>query len=155
MIDESGLRPNVGIILVNRLKQVLIGKRFHHKSWQYPQGGVNPGETAMEAVFRETREEIGLKPQHIKIIDATPEWIPYYLPERFIRKTKPTCIGQKQKWFLIELTGKVSDINLRISKKPEFDSWRWIEHTEPEKIVIDFKQQVYTEAAKYFAYYFK
>ena len=32
----------------------------------------------------------------------------------------------------------ISDINLRLSKKPEFDSWRWIEHTEPAKLAYRF-----------------
>ncbi len=155
MIDEQGLRPNVGMILVNRMKKVFIGKRFHHKSWQFPQGGVDDGETPIEALYRELYEEVGLKPQQVKLIDATPEWLPYYLPEKFIRKAKPRCIGQKQKWFLLELTGKISDINLRLSKKPEFDSWRWIEHTEPAKMVIDFKQEVYQNAFDYFKKYFE
>ncbi len=155
MIDEQGLRPNVGMILVNRMKKVFIGKRFHHKSWQFPQGGVDDGETPIEALYRELYEEVGLKPQQVKLIDATPEWLPYYLPEKLIRKAKPRCIGQKQKWFLLELTGKISDINLRLSKKPEFDSWRWIEHTEPAKMVIDFKQEVYQNAFDYFKKYFE
>jgi putative (di)nucleoside polyphosphate hydrolase len=155
VIDEQGLRPNVGMILVNRMKKVFIGKRFHHKSWQFPQGGVDDGETPIEALYRELYEEVGLKPQQVKLIDATPEWLPYYLPEKFIRKAKPRCIGQKQKWFLLELTGKISDINLRLSKKPEFDSWRWIEHTEPAKMVIDFKQEVYQNAFDYFKKYFE
>ena len=155
MIDEQGLRPNVGMILVNRMKKVFIGKRFHHKSWQFPQGGVDDGETPIEALYRELYEEVGLRPQQVKLIDATPMWLPYYLPEKFIRKSKPRCIGQKQKWFLLELTGKISDINLRLSKKPEFDSWRWIEHTEPAKMVIDFKQEVYQNAFDYFKKYFE
>ena len=91
------------------MKKVFIGKRFHHKSWQFPQGGVDDGETPIEALYRELYEEVGLKPQQVKLIDATPEWLPYYLPEKFIRKAKPRCIGQKQKWFLLELTGKISD----------------------------------------------
>jgi putative (di)nucleoside polyphosphate hydrolase len=155
VIDEKGLRPNVGMIIANRMKKVFIGKRLHHKSWQFPQGGVDNNETPIEALYRELYEEVGLKPQQIKIIDATPMWLPYYLPEKFIRKAKPTCVGQKQKWFLLELTGKISDINLRLSKKPEFDSWRWIEHTEPAKMVIDFKQEVYQNAFDYFKNYFE
>lgn len=155
VIDEKGLRSNVGIILINRKKEVFIGKRFHHKSWQFPQGGVDEGESAISTLYRELHEEIGLKINQVKIIDATPSWLTYYLPDRYIRKSKPRCIGQKQKWFLLELTGKISDINLRLSKKPEFDSWKWIKHTEPSKIVIDFKQEVYQNAFEYFKKYFE
>ena len=155
MIDENGLRPNVGIILINKNKDVFIGKRFYHKSWQFPQGGVDNGESALTALYRELYEEIGLKPDKIKILDATPDWIPYYLPEKYIRNSIPKCIGQKQKWFLLELTGKISDINLRLNKKREFDSWQWTAHTEPAKIVIDFKQEVYQNALNYFDKYFK
>ena len=45
MLDKEGYRPNVGIILSNSRNQVFWGKRLRTHSWQFPQGGIKPGET--------------------------------------------------------------------------------------------------------------
>ena len=45
MLDREGFRPNVGIILLNQKNQVFWGKRIRTHSWQFPQGGIDRGET--------------------------------------------------------------------------------------------------------------
>ena len=45
MLDRDGFRPNVGIILLNQKNQVFWGKRIRTHSWQFPQGGIDRGET--------------------------------------------------------------------------------------------------------------
>jgi 8-oxo-dGTP pyrophosphatase MutT (NUDIX family) len=59
MLDRDGFRPNVGIILLNHKNQVFWGKRIRTHSWQFPQGGIDRGETPEQAMFRELHEEIG------------------------------------------------------------------------------------------------
>jgi putative (di)nucleoside polyphosphate hydrolase len=34
-----------------------------------PQGGINKGESELEALFRELNEEIGLLPKHVDLVD--------------------------------------------------------------------------------------
>ena len=68
MIDADGFRPNVGIILANDHGQVLWARRIHQNSWQFPQGGIHPRETAEAALYRELYEEIGLYPQDVEIL---------------------------------------------------------------------------------------
>ena len=58
MIDSSGYRKNVGIILVNSSSELLICKRFKEQSWQFPQGGFKKNETAESAMYRELYEEV-------------------------------------------------------------------------------------------------
>ena len=53
VIDEEGFRANVGIILCNCDGKVFWGKRLGQESWQFPQGGIDRGETPTEAMFRE------------------------------------------------------------------------------------------------------
>ena len=53
MIDREGYRPNVGIIVCNAQNQVFWGKRVNQHAWQFPQGGINAGETPQQAMFRE------------------------------------------------------------------------------------------------------
>jgi 8-oxo-dGTP pyrophosphatase MutT (NUDIX family) len=62
MIDRDGYRPNVGIILANRRNQVFWGKRVREHAWQFPQGGIKPGESPEQAMYRELAEEVGLSP---------------------------------------------------------------------------------------------
>ena len=68
MLDRDGFRPNVGIILLNQKNQVFWGKRIRTHSWQFPQGGIDRGETPEQALFRELQEEVGLQPEQVRIV---------------------------------------------------------------------------------------
>ena len=126
MIDFDGYRPNVGIVICNRKGQVLWAKRYGQNSWQFPQGGINDNESAEQAMYRELYEEVGLKPKDVKVLYASKHWLRYKLPKRLLRyDSKPMCIGQKQRWFLLQLVGDEKNINMNTTKSPEFDGWRW------------------------------
>ena len=45
MLDRDGYRPNVAIVIVNSKNFVFWGKRIREHAWQFPQGGMHPGET--------------------------------------------------------------------------------------------------------------
>ena len=124
MLDQHGYRPNVGIILTNPLKQVFWGKRLGQHSWQFPQGGINRGESPREAMFRELWEELGLFENQVRIISRTEDWLRYDVPDRWIRRDL-RGIYQKQIWFLLEFLGKNKDINLKATNHPEFEAWKW------------------------------
>ncbi len=154
MIDRDGYRPNVGIIICNCRNEVFWGKRIREHSWQFPQGGINPGETPERAMYRELNEEVGLNPQHVKILGRTRDWLRYEVPGQWIRRDcRSNYKGQKQIWFLLRLVGRDCDVRLRASEKPEFDAWRWNDYWVPLESVIEFKRDVYqqalTELAKY------
>ncbi|MBE2893545.1 RNA pyrophosphohydrolase [Spirabiliibacterium falconis] len=152
MIDFDGYRPNVGVIICNRHGQVLWAKRFGQNSWQFPQGGINEGETPEQAMFRELYEEVGLGAQDVQILATSKGWLRYKLPKRLVRAdTNPVCIGQKQRWFLLRLTCAESQINLNATKHPEFDGWRWVSYWYPVRQVIAFKRDVYRKIMKEFA----
>ena len=147
MLDREGFRPNVGIILLNQRNQVFWGKRIRTHSWQFPQGGIKHGESPEQAMFRELHEEVGLLPEHVRIIARTRDWLRYEVPPHFVRKeARGHYKGQKQIWFLLQLMGRDSDMNLRASSHPEFDAWRWHEYWVPLESVIEFKRGVYEMA---------
>ena len=107
MIDAEGFRPNVGIIIANDEGQVLWARRNGHEAWQFPQGGINAGESPEQAMYRELWEEVGLEKQDVRILAQTRGWLRYRLPRRYVRHdSAPVCIGQKQKWFLLKLAAK-------------------------------------------------
>jgi len=147
VIDSQGYRANVGIILCNREGRLLWARRLGQDSWQFPQGGIKHNESPEQALYRELHEEIGLKPQHVEIIGCTQGWLRYRLPKRFIRfHSKPVCIGQKQRWFLLRVRCSENDFCLDSCDKPEFDSWRWVKYWQPVREVIYFKRKVYERA---------
>lgn len=147
MIDSEGFRRNVGIILSNPTGQVFWARRVGKEVWQFPQGGVRESETPEEALFRELEEETGLQPEHVRLMGATRRWLSYRLPSNMIRRDKlPLCIGQKQRWFILELLGSDEDICLNKTDKPEFDHWKWVNYWYPLEQVVSFKRQVYLKA---------
>lgn len=147
MLDREGYRPNVGIILTNQRNEVFWGKRIREHSWQFPQGGIKKGESPEEAMFRELYEEVGLKPEHVRILGRTRDWLRYDVPRQWVRREwRGTYMGQKQIWFLLRLTGRDSDVCLRATDKPEFDAWRWNSYWIPLESVIEFKRAVYERA---------
>src|SRR5512138_661303 len=147
MLDKEGYRPNVGIILANQKDEVFWGKRIHQHAWQFPQGGIQHGETPLQAMFRELEEEIGLAREHVRILGRTREWLRYEVPEKWARRARDTnggaYRGQKQIWYLLRMVGRDCDVKLRASGHPEFDAWRWHDYWVPLEAVIDFKREVY------------
>ncbi len=147
MLDRDGYRPNVGIILVNQRNEVFWGKRVREHSWQFPQGGINRGESPEQAMFRELHEEVGLYPDHVRVIGRTREWLRYEVPTQWVRREwRGHYRGQKQIWFLLRLVGRDTDVHLRATDHPEFDAWRWNEYWIPLESVIEFKRDVYRQA---------
>ncbi len=147
MLDREGFRPNVGIILLNQRNQVFWGKRIRTHSWQFPQGGIDRGETPEQAMFRELHEEVGLHREHVRIVARTRDWLRYEVPDRFIRRdARGYYKGQKQIWYLLQLTGQDWNLNLRATSHPEFDAWRWNDYWVPLEVVVEFKRSVYEMA---------
>ncbi len=147
MIDSKGFRANVGIILCNSQGKVFWARRVGQKNWQFPQGGIDENESPMEAMYRELHEETGLQPEHVEVVGQTNDWLRYRIPEHLLRRrSKPLCIGQKQIWFFLRLTGGESDFDLCCSEKPEFDSWCWVDYWAPVDEIVEFKRNVYKQA---------
>ena len=150
MIDAEGFRPNVGIMLMNADGKLLWARRVGgQNAWQFPQGGIKFNETPETALFRELKEEVGLSEHQVSIVDVTRGWLRYRLPNRFVRQQEPVCVGQKQKWFLLEFKGNDSDIDVTgCGHNPEFDHWEWVSYWYPLNQVVNFKRDVYRRAMR-------
>jgi putative (di)nucleoside polyphosphate hydrolase len=152
VIDGDGYRPNVGIVICNSHGQVFWARRYGQHSWQFPQGGIDEGETPEQAMYRELYEEVGLTKKDVRILASSRHWLRYKLPKRLVRwDSKPVCIGQKQKWFLLSLECDESRVNMQRGSTPEFDGWRWVSYWYPVRQVVSFKRDVYRRALKEFA----
>ncbi len=134
-------RPNVAAILVDKEGQIFVAERAHIRgSWQFPQGGVDPGESLEEALFREVEEEIGVPPKLIEIQDRKNGYR-YEFPKG--RLKYGVYGGQEQVYYLCRFLGTDADINLD-TKHREFGRHRWM---MPDKFDIEwvprFKRDVY------------
>lgn len=148
MIDSEGFRPNVGIILANDRGQVLWARRVGGRdAWQFPQGGIDDRESPEEAMYRELWEEVGLTDAQVRVVACTRGWLRYRLPRRMLRRGGSSAfVGQKQKWFLLQLLDEDDHVQVDVSHKPEFDFWRWVSYWYPLSQVVAFKRDVYRRA---------
>lgn len=148
MSSQKKYRSNVAIIIINRFGKVLWCQRKQHDGWQFPQGGIDKGESPKEAVLRETKEEVGLSSNDIEIVYESEEWFKYEVPKEKRSRyfTKKIFFGQKQKWFLAKLLSDDTKINLRTNKHIEFDKWVWVNYWYPLSTVIQFKKETYRKA---------
>ncbi len=141
----SRYRDAVGVMIINQDKKLFLAYRAwtqHSKyHWQMPQGGIDTGETAEAAAWREMYEETGLTPENTTLIKVSDNWYTYDLPD----KKNRTIDGERQKWFLMLFKGKRQDINLKIQKHPEFVRYRWADPRKAPYLIIPFKKQVYEQ----------
>jgi putative (di)nucleoside polyphosphate hydrolase len=59
---------------------------------------------------------------------------------------QPLCVGQKQRWFLLNLMSAPDKLRFDATSQPEFDRCRWVDYWKPVEEVIFFKRQVYIQA---------
>jgi|TARA_B100001093_G_C26356205_1_gene812443 putative (di)nucleoside polyphosphate hydrolase len=137
------MRTGVGIIVLNNKNEVFVGKRKDNPidKWQMPQGGVDVGESYINAMRRELLEETSIK--NIKILKEIDRIYEYELPKNLIGIIwKGKFRGQKQKWFITKFLGDDSEINLH-TKHQEFIDWKWINPKKLPGVIVDFKKNLY------------
>lgn len=155
MTDPTSLpyRPCAGVMLLNRDGRVFVGQRLDStlEAWQMPQGGIDPGEDAVEAAFRELWEETGVARHHAELIAEASEELQYDLPDDLIGKVwKGKWRGQRQRWFLLRFLGDDGDIDIATAH-PEFRAWRWAEPADLPTLIVPFKRALYERLLELFA----
>ena len=133
-------RSNVAAIIQAADQRILIGERSDVRgAWQFPQGGVKENESTLQALCRELREEVSIKPSHYRVLDCKG---PYRYLFQGGRK-KEGFDGQEQFYFLVQLTAPDSCVQVE-TDNPEFTRIRWIEPADfRAQWVPEFKQAVY------------
>ena len=152
-MDLSQYRPNVGVVLFHRGGRVWYGHRAGmdaNLGWQFPQGGVDPGENLEAAARRELAEETGVR--SVSRLARTQDWLTYdYPPGVAGSKVARGWRGQKQVWFAFRFEGDEAEIDLTADRHIEFDAWRWGALGEAPDLIVAFKREVYVRVVAAFA----
>ncbi len=143
-------RPNVAAIIVPPeypdSRKIFIAERSDISGvWQFPQGGIDKGESPEEALIREIEEEIGTK--KVEIVAEYPDWLTYDFPEHIAKRMQPYA-GQTQRYYLVRLKNKAK-IDLD-TKHPEFINYKFIDIDELYDYVAHFKKPIYEKVIDYF-----
>jgi putative (di)nucleoside polyphosphate hydrolase len=143
-------RKGVGLMLLNKEGHVFVAKRADaHKTklntWQMPQGGIEEGEEEIEALYRESFEEISLQKDEFTILTKTKELLRYDIPAEVSTPwDKAQYKGQEQRWFLGLLKDNNYNFNLNTAE-PEFTSWKWVSHLTLASLAVSFKKEIYKD----------
>ena len=148
VIDNKGFRHGVGIVLCNTDGEVLIARRRGTQDqWQFPQGGIERGESLEATMSRELHEELGVRLSEVDVLAQTRKSLLYRLPAEITASNDAIAdldfIGQKLTFFLLQLTASSSVINVYAGERPEFDSWRWVSYWYPVRAIVRFKREMY------------
>jgi len=145
-------RPNVGLMLIAADRRVFVGHRPNMpagQAWQMPQGGIDKGETPVEAACRELGEEVGTT--RALLLRESRDWIRYDVPSKVAPGYwKGRWRGQAQKWFALAFTGRDADIDIA-AHGDEFDAWKWVPARELPGLIVPFKRAVYEAVLAEFA----
>lgn len=138
-------RAAVGMMVVNHKNEVFVARRLDTKAqaWQMPQGGIDMGESPLEAVMRELKEEIGTN--NVRIIAESRDWYHYDLPPFLVNRLwNGLYRGQRQKWFAARFLGEDAEINLE-THHPEFCDWKWVSVETLPSLAVSFKRKNYED----------
>ena len=144
-LDGLPYRPCVGVMLFNEQRLIFVGQRIDmvQEAWQMPQGGIDRGEDPRDTALRELEEETGVRPDKVKILAETREWLRYDLPPHLVRRVwRGRYRGQEQKWFAARFLGTDADIDIWTAH-PEFSDWRWSPVDQLTEYVVPFKRALY------------
>lgn len=133
-------RENVVSVIINEEGKIFLGKfnpdhpikkvfplsgenNFFGR-WQFPQGGIEPNETLMEAARRETYEETGI--YSLKLLGESSSYFAYQWPadHTLLTSARFRYRGQKQRLVYFKFTGQNSEIKI---DQNEFVDFHWID----------------------------
>ena len=137
-------RKNVAAVILEGNNCILLAKRKRARDhWQFPQGGVDFGESFSQALFRELKEELGTG--QFEILKKSNQVFRYQWRKNLIDKRGH--VGQEQTYFLLRFLGQKKDIK---PDKREFETVEWLSYEEVLQRCARIRKPLYTRVLKEF-----
>lgn len=137
-------RRNVGAIVRRFDDQILMCERLTPRdTWQFPQGGIDAGETREQALWRELTEELGFEDPRaiLDVVAQGPETIYEFSPNYDAPITRKYR-GQRQTLFLLDFRGTDEHFVLDRHDEPEFAAIQWVSVSNAMDLLWEFKRPV-------------
>lgn len=100
---------------------LLLSSLTKNQLWEFPKGGIEKQESAMEAARREFEEETGIK--KVEILDGFKKQLKYFY------KRDETLVGKTVTYFL----GRVQAMKVLISD--ESKAFRWVDFEDATRLL--------------------
>lgn len=121
------LRNSVFVVVYakqkNEIEYLVLKRKLHWKGWEFPKGGIDFGETKIEAVKREIKEETGLKILKIKKFNVRGK---FKYNKKF--SDRPGLIGQKYSLY----SALVKKKKIKLDKR-EHSTYKWLKFSDAVK----------------------
>ncbi len=131
MTGRSSKRFSAGVVVVRHTR---AGWRYLllrvYRTWDFPKGGVEPGETPLQAARREVTEETALT-------DLCFDWGEQYA------ETAPYSAGKVARYYLAASVDQIASLPINAALgRAEHHEFRWVAHAEAKRLLPERLQPV-------------
>jgi putative (di)nucleoside polyphosphate hydrolase len=132
-------------VFTNTAGEILVCERSNTPgAWQFPQGGIDEGETPDETIVREVREELGT--DKFDIVFRAVELTVYDFPNDVGFKLAQHYIGQKHHWYHLRFKEGVGpDLS---QSDGEFKNFKWVPIARALDAAIEWKKTAYEDGLR-------
>jgi len=129
---ENKFRKGIFVVIYKidnnkSIDYLLLKRKLHWKGWEFSKGGIEKGETKMQTVKREVREESGINPVKGKIKKYNLKG-KYFYDKNTIKDR--CCEGQTYELF----SAQIKKGKIKIDKK-EHSDYKWVDFRKAIKML--------------------
>jgi len=111
-----------------KIEYIILKRKKHWHGWEFCKGKIEKGETKLQAVKRETIEETGLKPMHIKRFNVKGL---FRYKKRL--KDRPEIIGQTYTLYSVKVKKPLNN-KIKVDTKEHYLG-KWVTFEKAVKIL--------------------